>query len=137
MKKILLAALLLGITASLALAQTKPCRPLKHARVPPIKGLTYHKARKLLLTARWQPSQTKSSAEAETDPDISNGNGLLFWQKGYVEVEACAGTGHAPCIFLFKDAYGNRLRVYTEGEELPEAKAEAGVTDVRFVCQEP
>ena len=118
----------------MGLGQGAPCRPRRHARVPAIKELTYHKARKRLRAAGWQPLQTKSADGADTDPDISNGNGLLFWRKGYVEVEACAGTGAAACAFLFKDARGNRLRVTTEGEESPKGKYYAIVNGFRFVC---
>jgi hypothetical protein len=73
--------------------------------------------------------------EANTDPDIKYGNGPLFWRKGYVELEACSGTGVAACAFLFKDAYGNRLRVTTEGEEIPRLKSYARVSGVRFMCE--
>ena len=59
----------------------------------------------------------------------------MFWSKGYVELEACSGTGVAACAFLFKDAYGNRLRVTTEGEELPEEKFYARVSAYKFVCE--
>src|ERR1700682_5366940 len=128
MTRILLAVLLLGLAPSLVSAQTKPCRPGKHAKVPTIKGLTYNKARNILLSAGWQPFQTKSSEKAKTDPELLGGNALLFWQKGYVEVQVCSGTGLARCVFLFKDTHGSHLIVYTAGEELPEMKAEATVT---------
>jgi hypothetical protein len=115
--------------------QGKPCRPARHAKLPAITELTYHKARKRLLAAGWQPLRTKSYDEADSDPDTAYGNGRLFWKRGYVEVEACSGTGVAACALLFRDAYGNRLRVTTEGEELPKEKAHAIVTGFRFVCE--
>ncbi len=89
----------------------------------------------MLLAAGWQPLRTKSFNEADTDPDIAYGNGRIFWKRGYVEVESCSGTGVAACAFLFKDAYGNRLRVTTAGEELPKERAYAKVTGFRFVCE--
>ena len=135
MKRIWLAVLMCGLTASSGFAQDKPCRPGRHARLPAISELTYHKARKKLLAARWQPLRTRSINEVDTDPDISYGNGRLFWRRGYGEVEACSGTGVAACAFLFKDAYGNRLRVTTAGEEFPRQKAYARVTGFRFVCE--
>jgi hypothetical protein len=118
-----------------AAAQDRPCRPRRHAKLPSITEFTYHKARKRLLAAGWQPLQTKSFNEADTDPDISYGNGRLFWRRGYVEIEACSGTGVAACAFLFKDAYGNRLRVSSAGEELPRQKTYAKVTGFHFVCE--
>ncbi len=134
MKRPWLAILVCSLLAGEVLAQERPCKPRRHAKVPAIAETTYHKARKKLLAAGWQPVQTKSSNEAANDPDISYGNGPLFWRKGYVEIEACSGTGVAACVFLFKDRYGNRLRVTTSGEEVPRRKYYARVTGFRFVC---
>jgi hypothetical protein len=134
MKRIWLVVLICGLVTNIALSQERPCRPAKHARLPAITKLTYHKARKRLLAAGWQPLRTKSFNESNSDPDIAYGNGRIFWKRGYVEVEACSGTGVAACAFLFEDAYGNRLRVMTAGEELPKQKAYARVNGFRFVC---
>src|SRR3954470_23450458 len=118
MKRIWSAVLLCSLAANIALSQGTPCRPVKHAKLSAITEFTYHKARKMLLAAGWQPLRTKSFNEAaDTDSDIAFGSGRLFWRRGYVEVESCSGTGVASCAFLFKDAYGNRLRVTTAGEE--------------------
>lgn len=130
-----LAVLVGGLLPIIVSAQEKPCRPTKHARIPAIKESTYHKARKRLLAAGWRPVKTKSFNEQPKEPDISHGNGPLFLRKGYSEIEACSGTGVAACAFLFKDAYGNRLRVTTEGEEVPRWKSYARVSGFRFVCE--
>ena len=135
MKRIWLVVLICVLATGIAWAQDKPCCPTKHAKLPAITELTYHKARKMLLAAGWQPLRTRSYNEGDTDPDISSGNGPVFWKRGYVEVEVCSGTGVAACAFLFRDAYGNRLRVTTEGEELPKERAHAMVTGFRFVCE--
>ena len=136
MKIVLLLVVGCGL-ALVALAQDRPCQPRsqprRHVKLPPITELIYSKARKKLLKTGWQPLQTKSN-EANADPDISYGNGPLFWKRGYVELESCSGTGVAACAFLFKDAYGNHLRVTTAGEEIPKEKAYATVTGFRFVC---
>jgi hypothetical protein len=134
-KRAWLAILICGLTSGVPFAQNRPCQPRRHAKLPAITEFTYHKARKRLLAAGWQPLQTKSFNEADNDPDISYGNGRLFWRRGYVEVEACSGTGVGACAFLFKDAYGNRLRVTTAGEELSRQKAYARVTSFYFVCE--
>ena len=134
MKTALIVSLAWSIATGLCLSQTKPCRPGRHARLPAVTELTYSRARKKLLTAGWQPFQTKSFNEAAADPDIQSGNGPLFWKRGYVELEACSGTGVAACAFLFRDAYGNYLRVTTAGEGLPKEKAYARVTGFQFVC---
>ena len=136
MRRVWLAALIGAVTAGVAWAQDKPCCPAKHARLPAITELTYHRARKMLLAAGWQPLRTRSYNEGDADPDISSGNGPTFWERGYVEVEVCSGTGVAACAFLFRDAYGNRLRVTTEGEESPKERAHAAVTGFRLVCEE-
>ena len=115
-------------------ANEPQCSPKQHASVPVITNMTYHKARKILLAKGWQPLQTKNFNTASDDPDIAYGNGKKFWAKGYVEVEACAGTGTAPCAFLFKDVYGTTLRLFTLGEEIPESKAFARVSGFRFIC---
>lgn len=135
MKGTLLALLVCFLAAGTASAQDSPCRPARHAKLPAIKGSAYHRARKRLLAAGWRPLRTKPREVAADDPDISYGNGQLFWRRGYVEVESCSGTGVAACAFLFKDAYGNRLRVTTAGEELPRQKAYSTVTGFRFVCE--
>ncbi len=136
MKRTWLALLICGLLTGIVIAQEdQPCQPQRHARLPVITELTYHRARRLLLAAGWQPLRTKSFNEADTDPDIAYGNGRVFWRRGYVEVESCSGTGVASCSFLFRDAYGNRLRVITAGEELPRQRAYARVTGFNFVCE--
>jgi hypothetical protein len=135
MKNVCLAFVICGVLSGTVLAQDKPCKPRRHAKLPVVKESTYHKARKKLIAAGWQPLRTTSANEAATNPDITSGNGPLLWQKGYFELDACSGTGVAACAFMFKDAHGNRLRVTTEGEEVPNEKSYARVTGYRFVCE--
>ena len=108
----------------------KQCIPTKHANIPNITDKTYHQARKLLIANNWQPLRTLSANS--TEADLGYGNAWGFWKKGYREVESCAGTGTAPCVFNFKDVYGNKLKVYTEGEEYEDAFA--SVTSFSFNC---
>jgi hypothetical protein len=122
------------LTGSVVYAQQKPCAPRTHAKLPVVTDMTYHKARKALLANGWQPLQTKSYNTAKDDPDIAYGNGQVFWSQGYIEVESCSGTGVAACAFLFKDAYGNRLRVTTAGMEEPKQKLFASVLGYQFTC---
>lgn len=124
---------ILGAVPFLIVGQT-PCAPQKHAKLPFVHNLTYHKARPKLLKAGWQPFQTIHHNEGTRNPSIAYGNGEIYWKKGYWEVENCAGTGLAPCSFLFQDAYGNRLRVTTAGEEDARGKYFARVTGYKFVC---
>lgn len=105
-----------------------------HAKVPVITNKTYHEARQLLLDAGWQPMQTIHYNDID-NPVIRYGNGQTFWAKGYVEIDDCAGTGFAPCLFNFTDVYSNRLQVMTQGEEYPEYDAYALVNGYRFQCE--
>lgn len=130
---ICITALLMSISAYVH-AQEQQCSPKKHASVPVITDMTFHQARKILFAKGWQPLQTKNVSTASDAPDIAYGNGKNFWAKGYVEVEACAGTGTAPCAFLFKDVYGTKLRIFTVGEEDPGSKSYSRVSGFRFIC---
>lgn len=139
MKKQLISTLaIIAFTLTMSVKAEEVCKPVKHAKVSTITNLTYQKARKALIKAGWQPLQTKTfndvAKEVSEDPDLSAGNGMIFWNKGYVEIEGCAGTGLSPCAFLFKDIYSNQLRVTTAGEENPKDKAYAKVTGFNFVC---
>lgn len=131
MRKSLLILVLICSATGIAFAKDKQCKPANHAKVPAIAEFTYHKARKALLAAGWQPLQTVRWQEVD---EKLFGHARAFWEKGYVEVEDCAGTGVGACSFLFKDAYGNRLHVTTAGEELPEEKIYARITGFEFVC---
>lgn len=109
--------------------------PARSVPIPPLKGATYHQARARLLAAGWFPVQTKPPGViADNDPDIAGGNGRTFWERGYLEVEACSGTGLAPCAFRWADKYGNQINVTTRGEEAPEHKAFAMAFGTRFLC---
>lgn len=134
MKRACLAILVCCLAAGVAAAQETECRPRRHGKIPAIKDLTYHKARKRLLAAGWRPLKTKFATGPDADPNLTNGNAPAFLRRGYVEVESCAGTGWAACAFLFKDAYGNRLRVNTMGEELTRPRSYAHVNAFRFIC---
>ncbi len=134
-RKILITLLCLYIISGVAQAQPRLCQPSRHAELPAITGMSYHEARKRLIAKGWQPFQTISHNEAKSNPNATSGNAPIYWAKGYHEVEACSSTGMAPCNFLFKDAYGNTLRVGTSGEELPEQKYFAVTRSFRLVCE--
>ena len=133
MKRICLAVFLSVLSAGAAEARTDPCRPEEHAPVPRIKGRSYRSIRDKLIAAGWQPVQTQRSPI--DDPDIAEGNGKIFWDKGFLEVEACAVNKTAPCLFLFKDKQGNKLRVTTLGEELSAEEHYATVNGYYFICR--
>ena len=102
-----------------------------HSSIPKIAGLPYVRARELLVNAGWQPFL--HSWTFASDIAIKYGNGPGFWEMGFWEISQASPTGLAHCIFEFKDVYGNRLRVVTMGEELPDRGARASVTSWQFV----
>ncbi len=111
------------------------CPVTNHTEVPVITGLTYHDARDLLLEAGWQPVKSIHYNDIENS-NISYGNGALFWNKGYIELESCAGTGLSPCLFDFSDIYSNSLKVVTVGEESPKDNIYASVDRYWLACEE-
>lgn len=133
LNKIILCSLLLPTMVSLNTAMAQACYPKKHAAITKILNKNYHQARKMLLANNWQPYQTVHYNRAAEM--FTYGNGEIFYQKSnYFELEFCAGTGMAPCIFNLKDIYGNVLEVTTEGEEYPREKIYATVSSYQFSC---
>ena len=129
--KIISASLLMLTAIS---TNAKNCTPSKHSVVPNITNKSYHQARKQLIANQWQPVRTININTAKDDLMYS-GNGWGFWKKGYTEIETCSGSGYAPCIVNFKDVYGNTLKIYTEGEDLPKEKIYATVSGYEFSCK--
>ncbi|MSU60749.1 MAG: hypothetical protein EXS52_02425 [Candidatus Staskawiczbacteria bacterium] len=84
------------------------------AITPEIKNLTYDDARVKIIAAGWKSVQTYSSVN---DFPSMTGNITVFWNKGYKELQDCAGTGLGQCLFLFQDSCGNYLHVSTGGIE--------------------
>lgn len=125
--------LLFGFGAGDAFAQNTKTASAKTPKAPAVKGMTYHKARKIILARGWKPFRSIPENEVATNTDIKSGNGKEFWKRGYVEVEACSGTGEAPCAFEFQDGKGHHLRVFTTGEENPKRKSFAIVSGVEVV----
>lgn len=83
--------------------------------IPRIYDLPYDEARALLIESGWIPA--KNHHLHGQSVDVQSGNGPIFWDRGYWELEACSGTGAAPCLFRFFDPSRRVLVVTTEGEE--------------------
>lgn len=128
--------LILSAASSVVNAAPKNCQPKQFTPIPSLHKLNYHEARSKLIASGWFPIQTKQRGVIpDNDPDISTGNGRLFWERGYLEVESCAASGLSNCAFRWADKYGNHARVFTQGEENPKAKAYAMGSGGEFVCQ--
>ena len=104
-------------SVTLCSAAFAECAISRHAQVPNIYGLSYDTAREQLIRAGWQPISNMDQTGGPASSDILSGNGEIFWKRGYVEVESCAGTGTAQCLFAFSDIYSNKLKVTTSGDE--------------------
>jgi hypothetical protein len=89
--------------------------PNDQPAIPKIYDKSYDVARKLLIKQGWLPN--KRLPIHGQDVDVQSGNGPIFWERGYWELEACSGTGSANCLFEFIDPTGRLLEVVTEGEE--------------------
>ena len=105
--------------------------PTAHTPIPNLYGLTYDTARERLIEAGWQPYM-KHWSYGE-NPNIQYGNGSVFWERGYWEIDCSSGTGYGFCSFEFVDLYDNKLKVITTGEENPDLDIKASV--VKFFLE--
>lgn len=80
------------------------------ADLPISKDMPYSDARDALETAGWEPVEQGGGAE--------RCSGQAEICATYPEVEGCAGTGVAPCAFVFSQG-GKMLTVQTVGESEP------------------
>lgn len=93
--------------------------------IPELSNTTYDIAHDLLIKEGWIPnSRHWSYVDSE---NIQSGNGPIFWEKGYDELESCSDTKEKLCKFEFKDPYSNTLVVVTSGEETPDNSRQAKV----------
>ena len=88
-------------SVTLCSAAFAECAISRHAQVPNIYGLSYDTAREQLIRAGWQPISNMDQTGGPASSDILSGNGEIFWKRGYVEVESCAGTGTAQSFHIF------------------------------------
>lgn len=72
-------------------------------------GTPYKKVRVALLKEGWTP------VRQNVEPNDYLGN--EHRKKGWVEVELCAPTGMAPCVFVWQNQQGKRLEVVTVYED--------------------
>ena len=75
-----------------------------------IQNMPYDKARAIILKSGWKPIKNKA-------PNELGFVGRDMYDKGFIEVGSCAGSGMAPCNFYFTKNDNQFLGVYTIGEE--------------------
>lgn len=68
----------------------------------------YFKARRVILTSGWVPLAGENDSFSSVERSMMD--------RGWTEIQQCAGTGLNPCRFEFVRPSGSRLVVITEGE---------------------
>lgn len=99
--------LLRGVVASLVVVLGAAVGATAAEPLPKLAGQNYGKARTALLRQDWQPV-TLSDADRCMAGDQRC--------AGRPEMHACAGTGLAPCIFIWRRK-ATMIEVVTEGED--------------------
>jgi hypothetical protein len=78
--------------------------------IPQIKtGTPYNKVRFALMNEGWRPVRQSQESFDFMAQELK--------ERGWIETKQCAGTGRAPCIFIWKNRLGKELEVLTTGEE--------------------
>jgi hypothetical protein len=80
------------------------------AQVIPVVALNtpYAQVRNALIQEGWQPVNQK-----QHDFDAM---ATIHKNNGWTEVASCAGSGVAPCLFIWRNRQGKLLEVVTVGE---------------------
>jgi len=85
------------------------CITLNAQVLPNIQKKTpYAKVRVVLKNEGWQPI-----AQKQDEFDVMANE---HKSSGWIEVKQCAGSGLAPCIFVWKNKQGKQIEVLTVGE---------------------
>jgi hypothetical protein len=108
MKNLLLITMISIFTTNLTFAANQ-------CHLPTLKGKDYLTNRVIFIKNGWTPKITHQSKNNKTPEELFS-TAAKFWNNGEIEVEDCASTGTAPCIFNFiKNTH--TLTVITNGEE--------------------
>lgn len=73
-----------------------------------ILNIPYHEARKVIIQNGWKPLPQ----DRDDYDDLSSIS--RFLDMGYVEVDACSGTGKGYCKFYFTNENGTFLSIITQ-----------------------
>ena len=99
-------------------------------KVPKIKDMIYHNARKLLLKEEWVPIQPIYPKDK-----IPFNQTVIYERfKPYPEVQGCSGTGLGYCTIFFTNQNYDILVITTVGEDDPNGKYSATVSQVNAIC---
>ena len=80
----------------------------KSQDLPLQEGMTYGEARQVILKQGWKPNPNVQSNLRSTVVKA-------IFDRGYIEISDCSGTGEAPCRYEFVNQNGELLYVVTSG----------------------
>lgn len=119
-----------GTGNQLNINQVSDSRASGEFKIPDVRvGLSYHKARKILMEEGWIPLTQRSLYPGEEN-SLTYGNGKIFWDLGYWEIVSCTGTGEGFCRFEWADPSQRKLVIITTGIEDPTISTEARVNRI-------
>ena len=81
----------------------------KSQDLPLRKGMTYGEARQVILEQGWKPNPNVES-------NLRSPVVKAIFDRGYIEIGDCSGTGEAPCRYEFVNQNGELLYVVTAGQ---------------------
>ncbi len=82
----------------------------KSQDLPLQKGMTYGEARQIILKQGWRPNPNVES-------NLRSPVVKAIFDRGFIEIEDCSGTGEAPCRYEFVNDKGEILFVITAGRD--------------------
>jgi hypothetical protein len=82
----------------------------KSQDLPLQKGMTYEEARQIILGQSWKPNPN-------VETNLRSPVVKAIFDRGYIEINDCAGTGEAPCRYEFVNRDGDLLYVVTAGSD--------------------
>ncbi|MEE3717699.1 hypothetical protein V2H45_13240 [Tumidithrix elongata RA019] len=82
----------------------------KSQDLPLQKGMTYEEARQIILAQGWKPNPNVES-------NLRSPVVKAIFDRGYIEINDCSGTGEAPCRYEFVNQNGELLYVVTAGRD--------------------
>ncbi|WP_271253159.1 hypothetical protein [Pseudanabaena sp. Chao 1811] len=77
--------------------------------LPLRKGMTYKETRRIILKQGWKPNP-------DVKTNLRNSGVKAIFDRGYIEISDCSGTGEAPCRYEFVNQKGELLYVVTAGQ---------------------
>ncbi|MFM7603558.1 MAG: hypothetical protein ACKO7R_20550 [Pseudanabaena sp.] len=87
-----------------------PVNSTRSQDLPLRKGMTYSEARQIILEQGWKPNP-------KVESNLRSTVVKAIFDRGYVEISDCSGTGEAPCRYEFVNQNDELLYVVTAGRD--------------------